>query len=131
MTKILVIDDDQQVADSIKRVLEKRFPGCTVSVAYKGMAAMRSMADAGGMNAFAVVILDIRLPDIDGNDLAEAMHTNHFAGQLIGITGASADDERLVRAHQLCTDHVMEDVIEKPFDFEALVARIADRNEKN
>ena len=58
--KILVVDDEKKIADALVQRLELR--GFEAEPVYDGMSAMLRLTQ----NAFDGIILDLRLPDIDG-----------------------------------------------------------------
>jgi len=62
---ILVVDDEEAIADGFKKLLEKT-GGHSVSVAYDGKSAVEMVRKTHPR----VVILDIGLPDIDGYEVA-------------------------------------------------------------
>ena len=63
--KILFVDDETNVLESIARQLRKRF---TLSTALSGQEALRIMKEQG---PFAVIISDMRMPGMDGVQLLE------------------------------------------------------------
>jgi len=63
--KILFVDDETNVLESIARQLRKRF---TLSTALSGQEALRIMKEEG---PFAVIISDMRMPGMDGVQLLE------------------------------------------------------------
>ena len=67
MEKILIIDDEPDVADFIRRDLIQS--GFQVEVAYTGQQGL-DMAYAGNPD---LVVLDLVLPDIDGIDICREL----------------------------------------------------------
>ena len=107
--KVLIIDDDQQILDLLKKFVE--INDCSVDVessAEKGLAMVRT-------GAFDMVILDIMLPDLDGIEVLKSIHKISPNLPVIMITGGN-DDERA----QECMKSGAADFIAKPFDFEYL-----------
>ncbi len=121
MARILIVEDDENIADFIKRGLFQK--GYEVEVASTGT---RGLELAKAINP-DVVILDLILPDMDGIDVCREMR---FAGDM-GII--------ILTARQLVGDRVMgleagaDDYLPKPFAFEELAARIKSilRRKKN
>jgi len=66
-TKILVVDDDEGILDSISKAL--RLEGYDVDVANTGKKAIQ----ATERNFYNLALLDIRLPDMEGTELLTAM----------------------------------------------------------
>jgi DNA-binding response OmpR family regulator len=56
--KILIVEDEKKISDIVKSYLER--DGFDVTVAATGAAALREIK-----NRFDLVILDLKLPDID------------------------------------------------------------------
>jgi DNA-binding NtrC family response regulator len=57
--KILVVDDERIVLESCRRVLGERFE---VNLAESGHEALKAM----GRESFSLILLDIKMPGIDG-----------------------------------------------------------------
>ena len=112
MTKILVIEDDPNVADFVKRGLIQS--GFNVEVAETGHQGLK-MAQSDNPD---LVVLDLMLPDIDGIDVCRQIHAGSDMGIVI-LTARGVVGER-VRGLEAGAD----DYLPKPFAFEELVARI-------
>jgi DNA-binding response OmpR family regulator len=114
--KVLVVDDNEDAADSLATLLDVL--GYDVCVAYDGPDAITA-ADAFQPE---VALLDIGLPRLSGYDIAR-----HVRGKrggevlLVAITGWGQEDDRR-KAKEAGFDHHFT----KPADFEALLALIAD-----
>ena len=63
MKKILVIDDDRSILLSFSRILERN--GYEIETAEKGKEAMEKVKN----QHYDLVLLDLRLPDMEGTDL--------------------------------------------------------------
>jgi two-component system, chemotaxis family, CheB/CheR fusion protein len=86
--RILVVDDNHDVADSLALALE--LAGHEVRRAYDGKRAL-ALADRFAPEA---VILDIGLPDMDGRTLARELRSREALSSavLIAVTGYGSDD---------------------------------------
>ena len=107
--KVLIIDDDQQILDILKKFV--KLNDCSVDVestAEKGLAMVRT-------GEFDIVILDIMLPDLDGIEVLKRIQRISPNLPVIMITGGN-DDERAKE----CLKSGAADFIAKPFDFEYL-----------
>ena len=88
--RVLVVDDNRDVADSTASVM--RMNGCEVRVAYDGKAALESVQrfrpDA--------VLLDIGLPTIDGYLVAEHIRAQPENGHtmIVAVSGYGQDQDR-------------------------------------
>ncbi|MFO1466518.1 MAG: response regulator [Steroidobacteraceae bacterium] len=81
MRRVLVIDDELDVRDAIKRVLERA--GCQVRVVDNANAAMEALA----AQPADVVITDIIMPQINGVEAIQLIRTNHPEVRIIAISG--------------------------------------------
>ena len=91
MSKILVIDDDRSICESLKLYLTE-----------EGYEAHTASTGTEGLNTFVgilpdVVILDIRLPDIDGFTVLEDLREDDEKVKVIMIT-AHHDMETTIKA---------------------------------
>ncbi|HEQ71465.1 MAG TPA: response regulator [Spirochaetia bacterium] len=89
---ILVVDDDKDLNDLLKRYLEKRYPDFTILQAYDGFEAGQIIAEWEP----GVIILDINLPGIDGHKLCQKLKSDG-QGQspvIIAITGLDDPNEQ-------------------------------------
>lgn len=71
MPTVLCIDDDRHVLELEKAIFESN--GYTVLVAAGGLTGI-AMASAGGVD---VVVLDYKMPDMDGGEVAERLWREH------------------------------------------------------
>jgi DNA-binding response OmpR family regulator len=113
LMKILVIEDEQKIADSIKRGLEQeRF---TVDVAYDGLDGY-DMAASGD---YSTIVLDLMLPSMDGTEICKNLREEGVDTPILMLT-AKGELEDKIEGFHVGTD----DYLSKPFAFEELVARI-------
>jgi two-component system CheB/CheR fusion protein len=114
--RILVVDDNRDAADSLCMLLTSR--GHDVRVAYDGLEAV------GAAVTFQpdVVLLDIGLPKLSGNDAARRIREARGEGVLlVAVTGWGQEEDRK-RAHEAGFDHHLT----KPVDPQA-IARLIDQ----
>lgn len=90
LLRILVVDDDRDVANSTAMLL--RQDGHDVHVAYDGLEAIRLACE----QLPAVVLLDIGMPELNGYEVARRMRARpELAGTwLIALTGWGQDQDR-------------------------------------
>jgi DNA-binding NtrC family response regulator len=102
--QILLIDDEEIVGKRLKAALEKH--GYAVEVLQGGQAAIDLLQE----REFDVVVTDIRIDDIDGLDILEAVQRSSSRTKTILITGyATAEVARAALAKGAF------DFIAKPF----------------
>jgi CheY-like chemotaxis protein len=105
MKKILLIDDDHLVVKSLARLLEKE--GFTISCAESGLKALELIEQTN----FDLIISDIRMPGIDGIEIAKKVRETLKQVPIIFITGYS-DSQSYDRSKAVNPS----DFIYKPFD---------------
>lgn len=109
--KILIVEDEEKIAEIVKSYLERE--GFRVTVAPTGESALSRLQDG-----FDLIILDLMLPDIDGETICTSLR--EFSDiPIIMLTAKSSEDER-VRGLGIGAD----DYVVKPFSAKELVARV-------
>ncbi len=112
MASVLLIEDDHRIRESLARVLGGR--GHTVASAPSGMAGVEA-AVSGSPD---VVVLDLGLPDIDGEQALKMIRA--VSAVPVIVATAREDEAAIVRT----LDHGADDYVTKPFSAEQLEARI-------
>jgi DNA-binding response OmpR family regulator len=115
MSQILVVEDEQHIADGLRFNLEAE--GYQVQVVENGEAALDLlMADAA---AFDVMVLDVMLPGKDGFAvMSELRQSGRFIPTLMLTARGHPDD--VLRGFAAGAD----DYLAKPFELAILIARI-------
>jgi CheY-like chemotaxis protein len=118
--RILVADDDRAL-QTLLNVLFTR-AGFECDFVSDGREAMEKLNGNGDGQPYAVIMLDLILPEISGIEILERLRKDHPAmlPRTIVITGASAGV--LARAN---TSSV-HSIIRKPFDIEEVLKLTAD-----
>ena len=111
--RVLVIEDEQKMADLIKRGLEEE--GMEVEVAYDGDAGL----EAGLAGQHDLIILDLGLPGRDGLEVSRELRG---AGLKTPILVLTAHDTVEMKVKGL--DSGADDYLTKPFAFAEMLARI-------
>ena len=117
--RVLLVDDDREVAEYVRRELEDEF--FEVKVAHDGAAGLR-LAET---SAFDIIVLDVMMPFMDGLQVTRALRRQHIATPILLLTGRDASEE-IVRG----LDAGADDYLTKPFSFDVLLARIRARTRK-
>ncbi len=113
MIKILVIDDEIEMLNGVKKLLTLSGFDCVTS--QDGNKAISLLNDFN----FDLVISDLFMPDISGNQIIEQIKISHPEIPIIIFT-AFGTVERAVEAMKLGAY----DFIEKPFDSQHLIMKI-------
>src|SRR5215813_15474591 len=111
--RILIVEDEVPVARQIAAALTE--DGHDPTAVYSGEAAL----DEVGKGPFDLIVLDVRLPGIDGFELLRRLRTQHLASRVLLLTARTAVDDR-VAGLRLGAD----DYLPKPFAMRELVARV-------
>jgi DNA-binding response OmpR family regulator len=115
MSRILIVDDEQHIADGLSFNL--RAEGHDTVVATDGERALRLLLQE--RQPFDVVVLDVMLPGKDGFETAaELRAAGHYVPILMLTARGRADD--VLRGFEAGAD----DYVPKPFELPILIARI-------
>jgi len=115
MAKILIVEDDDAVRVLSARALEKA--GHTIEMACNGAAGLKCIEGASGR--YDLVVSDIRMPEMDGIELAKAAAAKFPALKIMLVTGYADQRER---AEDL--NGVIVDVVQKPFTLAEIRSRV-------
>jgi DNA-binding response OmpR family regulator len=115
MSRILVVEDEQHIAEGLRFNLEAE--GHEVTVSTDGEQALAAVIDR--RESFDVVVLDVMLPGRDGFAVASTMRA---AGQFVPILMLTARGrpEDVLRGFEAGAD----DYLPKPFELAILLARV-------
>lgn len=108
--KILVIDDEKDIRDVLKRLLEPK--NCKVTLCENVAETRKAVKEHGPFHA---ALVDLMLPDGDGEDCIKAIRRQSKDTEIIVIT-ALMDEERLDRLKHLKKVKVLT----KPINFSYL-----------
>ncbi len=114
--RILVVDDERAVRESLRRALE--LEGYDIDLAADGAEALSRLMD-GGNSQPDVVILDVLMPGVDGLEVCRRLRRS---GNRVPVLMLTARDEVENRVAGL--DAGADDYVTKPFALEELVARV-------
>jgi DNA-binding NtrC family response regulator len=113
MAKILVADDEAGVREFVERALATK--GHVVTAVSDGSEALMALARSD----FDILLTDIRMPVMDGVELALAVTKNHPTMPILMMTGFADERERAYNLDQLICD-----VVAKPFDLATICSKI-------
>ena len=112
--KILLVDDDQPLRQSLSEQLRLHEEFSTVEAETGGQAV-----EIAGGEYFDVILLDVGLPDMDGREACRLMRRNGVKSPIIMLTAAESDADTI-----LGLDAGANDYITKPFRLGVLLARL-------
>lgn len=111
--KILIIEDEHKIANSIKQGLEQE--RCSVDVAYNG----KDGYDLATSEDYDLIILDLMLPIIDGIEICKRLRKQENHVPILMLTAKGQLKDRVEGLNCGADDYMV-----KPFAFEELLARI-------
>src|SRR3990170_3053370 len=112
MTRVLVVEDEQNIADFIRRGLV--YKGYDVDVARSGEDALETARE----RLPDLVILDIMLPGIDGVEVCRRLRAADDL-PIIMLTARDAVSDKVQGLESGADDYMT-----KPFEFDELLARV-------
>ena len=111
--KILVIEDEKLLADSIKKMLERK--GFQVEAVYDGETG-KEYAELG---IYDLLILDVMMPRMDGYEVARQVRMHHCNTPILMLTAKSDVADRIAGLNAGADYYLT-----KPFDSGELLASI-------
>lgn len=114
--RLLLVEDDPAMRDLMTEIL--RDAGYAVDAAENGSRAVIEMFRAAGLDGYDLVVSDVRMPGMDGLELAWLLRD--LGGPPIVLVSAFATPE--LRREAL--DAGVLELLSKPFDSDRLVALI-------
>ncbi|HEY3781432.1 MAG TPA: response regulator transcription factor [Fimbriimonadaceae bacterium] len=116
MKSILVVEDEKEMADILRQVLEES--GYKVALAYHGPEGLNKLRNG----EYDLVVLDVMLPGMDG---FEVLKSARAEGILTPVLFLTAKDKVQDRVEGL--DLGADDYVTKPFQLAELLARVRAR----
>ncbi len=130
--RVLIIDDDETLCDEVSESLVDE--GYDVSVSYDGLEGHELASN----DEFDVLLLDLRLPGLDGLEILKRLKENGTRLHVIVVTGEmdpsqifAVRNRKAVGTHgSLETLRLADAVLSKPIDMPALLSLIKDATAK-
>ncbi len=110
--RILIIEDDLEMAHSIRDVLKKQYAVDLASTGTEGEYQ-------AFINEYDLIILDLNLPDIKGIQVCQLLRDNDIKAPVLMLTGQNQVDDKVQ-----ALDAGADDYLTKPFEPAELQARI-------
>jgi two-component system response regulator MprA len=112
--RILVVDDERAVRDSLRRALE--LEGYEVELAADGREALERLEENGQIDA---VVLDVLMPGVDGLEVSRTLRRSGNRVPVLMLTARTQVEDRVEGL-----DAGADDYVTKPFALEELLARL-------
>lgn len=116
MTRVLLVEDEERISDFLVRGLRRQ--NFTAYLATDGSTAMDLIRD----DFFDIAVIDLGLPDIDGQAIIEHARATGQGLPIIVLSARSVTSS-IVR----CLDAGADDYLVKPIVFDELLARLRAR----
>ena len=113
MMRVLLIEDDKAMSQNIALILKKE--GMVVDVSALGEDGL----EVGKLYDYDIVILDLKLPDMDGLDVLKHLRASNINTPVLILSGLNSPDKK-VSGLSFGAD----DYLTKPFDRSELIARV-------
>ncbi len=111
--RVLVVDDDRAIRNSLARALE--LEGYLVEVAADGAAALEAIRT----NRPEMAIVDVMMPNVDGLTLVRVLRAERDRLPVLMLTARTETSDRVAGL-----DAGADDYLAKPFDLPELLARV-------
>ena len=120
MAKILLIDDEASFLEVLAKRLETR--NLTIATALSGEAGLKILAKD---HAVDVVILDVKMPGLDGIETLQLIKKNFPLVEVVMLTGHATVETAIEGMKLGAFDYLM-----KPCDIDLLVQKVQEAKEK-
>jgi DNA-binding NtrC family response regulator len=114
ITKILLVDDEKPFVETLMKRLKKR--DIEIVAAFNGQEALDCLSEDDGIE---VVILDIKMPVMDGMTALKEIKNRHPLVEVIMLTGHATVETGIDGMKEGAFDYLM-----KPCDMEQLIAKV-------
>jgi len=111
--KILIVEDEHLIANSIKKGLEQE--RYTVDIAFDGLEGY----DLASSGDYDLILLDLMLPGLDGLSICKKLRQENNHTPILMLTAKSQLEDKIIGLNCGADDYLT-----KPFAFEELLARI-------
>lgn len=116
---LLIVDDEKEFVATMLKRLQRR--GISSQGAFTGAEALATMH----RHDFDVVLLDMRLPDLDGNTVLREIKKMNPAIRVLILTGHASVKAGLEGLAEGASDYLL-----KPVEFETILEKLLAGNEK-
>ncbi len=111
--RVLLVEDDERISDFVQRGLKAE--GYSVEVARTGQEAIALGTDG----QFQAVVLDLGLPDLNGQQVCERLRNNGVDTPILMLTARDTVQDKVSGLRSGADDYMT-----KPFAIEELLARV-------
>jgi len=119
---VLLVDDEVAFVEALSRRLGKR--GFRVVTATSGPEALEALEE-GGATRTDVVILDVKMPGMDGLETLAAIKERHPLVEVVMLTGHATVESAIEGMKRGAFDYLM-----KPCEMDVLTAKLEQAGQK-
>lgn len=113
LMRILLVEDEEKLANSLKKALETE--SYAVDICNNGQSGYEQAAT----EEYDLIILDLGLPGMDGLKVAKKLRQEKLAVPILMLTARDTTKDKIIGLDSGADDYLI-----KPFEFEELLARI-------
>ncbi|MCX7522907.1 response regulator transcription factor [Microbacterium sp. STN6] len=110
--RLLLVEDDPQLGPIIADVLSETYETTLCTDGMDGLNAAR-------LEDFDVLVVDRRLPSLDGTELVRTLRVERFSAPILMLTALGTTGDKVEGLDAGANDYLV-----KPFDFDELLARL-------
>jgi len=118
--KVLLVDDEAPFVEALSKRLSKR--ELIVVTAFSGAEALEKLEQDSHID---VVILDVKMPGMDGIETLKAIKTKYPLVEVVMLTGHATVESAIEGMKKGALDYLM-----KPCDMEILMAKVLEAKNK-
>ena len=119
---VLVVDDEKQFVETLVKRLAKR--NVKVKAAFSGPTALEALSESGAAKT-DVVVLDVKMPGMDGIETLAAIKEQHPLVEVVMLTGHATVESAIEGMKRGAFDYLM-----KPCDLDLLLEKINEATTK-
>jgi DNA-binding NtrC family response regulator len=120
LAKVLLVDDEAPFVETLAKRLSKR--DLTILTAFSGAEALQKLDGEAGID---VVVLDVKMPGMDGIETLKAIKNIHPLVEVIMLTGHATVESAIEGMRWGALDYLM-----KPCDIEVLMVKVQEAKSK-
>lgn len=114
--RLLVVEDDETIRETIKEALEME--GFSITACGNGRDALQSIQRAKDGEGYALVVLDLMLPGLAGLDVCRQLRAAQNTTPILVVSARDSETDRVLGLEVGADDYLI-----KPFGIRELVAR--------
>lgn len=120
IANVLLVDDEAPFVAALAKRLDRK--GLAVSTTLSGLEALEKLEEDSRID---VVILDVKMPGMDGIETLKAIKSKHPLIEVIMLTGHATVDSAIEGMKIGALDYLM-----KPCDLDVLMAKVQEAKQK-